>query len=410
MTKPVPHDVEAEQAIIGAMLQLSDSIGELVDVIDPSDFYDPRCREAFEVLAGAYSVGKPFDMLALRDALKTRGYMPTPKWWSSVMECASAAYITHAQTVVEHRARRDALAVLGEALADVYEGDPLVIRDRVCKDLGQLVGAIPESPPGLYTVEEVLRSDVQPDPWVVPGLLRRGWRCIIVAGEGIGKSELLRQFALATSQGLHPLGFLRMPHHVRVLLVDLENSLSGVKRSMQRMWRHIPSGEWVDGNLTIWSRPGGIDLRSRVGRAQLDAAIMAAQPALLLIGPAYKMYRRHGDSDEDAVADVQQILDDFRTRYGMSVLLEHHAPHGHQGVRDMRPVGSSWWLRWPEFGFGLVPVDPNSLQSMTMHRWRGDREENYWPASIDRGVAWPWEGRWSDEKWRELLTDPDTIL
>nr|DAN96755.1 MAG TPA: replisome organizer [Caudoviricetes sp.] len=37
--------------------------------------------------------------------------------------------------------------------------------------------------------------------------------------------------------------------------------------------------------------------------------------------------------------------------------LEHHSPHAAPGMtqRSVRPIGSSLWLRWPEFGMGIRP-------------------------------------------------------
>ena len=55
----------------------------------------------------------------------------------------------------------------------------------------------------------------------------------------------------------------------------------------------------------------------------------------------------------------------------------------------MRPAGSSAWLRWPEFGYGLRRAKeddggehPNVVDVVA---WRGSREERCWPQRLVRG-------------------------
>ena len=66
------------------------------------------------------------------------------------------------------------------------------------------------------------------------------------------------------------------------------------------------------------------------------------------------------------------------------------------GVRDVRPRGSSALLGWPEFGFGIrkdVSVDANA-NAFEFVAWRGAREQRDWPERLIRGDwslgDWPW--------------------
>ncbi|MFH8729000.1 hypothetical protein [Streptomyces termitum] len=79
---------------------------------------------------------------------------------------------------------------------------------------------------------------------------------------------------------------------------------------------------------------------------------------------------------------------------GAAMLIEAHFPHAAPGVkrRDLRPIGSSLWLRWPEFGFGLSPADEmgaKELRLMDWVPWRGARTERAWPERFMAGTAWP---------------------
>ncbi|MEU9481951.1 hypothetical protein [Streptomyces sp. NPDC048191] len=70
---------------------------------------------------------------------------------------------------------------------------------------------------------------------------------------------------------------------------------------------------------------------------------------------------------------------------GAAMLIEAHAlPHAVPGAKrhDVRALGGSLWLRWPEFGFGLSPVALAGAQEMCLMDWlpwRGARSERAWP-------------------------------
>ena len=69
--------------------------------------------------------------------------------------------------------------------------------------------------------------------WIIPNILERKERVIVVAAEGVGKTMLARQIAILSSFGIHPFSFQPMPP-VRTLFIDLENP----DRIIRRMSRH----------------------------------------------------------------------------------------------------------------------------------------------------------------------------
>src|SRR5690606_19003925 len=106
--------------------------------------------------------------------------------------------------------------------------------------------------------------------------------------------------------------------------------------------------------LRLLSRTEGVDLRRRSARTELHRAIEEHRPALVVAGPLYKMFSRAPqESDEQAAMGIMQVLDELRGRFGFALVLEHHAPKGSTMARDLFPIGSSAWMRWPEFGWTL---------------------------------------------------------
>lgn len=67
-----PHSVEAEQAILGAILIEPDALNKVVDVLKPHDFYRPAHRLLFTTLCQLYETGQPVDLITVSETLKNR--------------------------------------------------------------------------------------------------------------------------------------------------------------------------------------------------------------------------------------------------------------------------------------------------------------------------------------------------
>ncbi|MGA8725558.1 MAG: AAA family ATPase [Acidimicrobiales bacterium] len=243
------------------------------------------------------------------------------------------------------------------------------------------------------TIPELIAMAKDAAPWVVPGLLRRDWRAIVVAGEGLGKSTLLRQVAMCSAQGIHPLTHRPM-EPIRTLIVDAENPLAAIAETGATLdgqaQRSAPT-VYDPERCRVWSRPGGLDLRTPRDRAELVREIRSQQPRLVVAGPVYKLGpRQEGESYEDAAEGLLAVLDDLRTRFGFALVLEHHAPKPQGGKRDMLPFGSQRWLAWPEVGINLK----QDKTGVEIGRFRGDRLRCWWPDRLERGEVWPWSGVW----------------
>ena len=234
---------------------------------------------------------------------------------------------------------------------------------------------------------------------VIPGLLHAAERVIVVAGEGIGKSTLGRQVWVMTAAGLHPFTGVRIPPK-RTLYLDLENPPSIVQaktKPLHDLGRQQPG--WDDDRARIWSRPGGIDVRQPADAQLLAGVIKRAAPDLVIAGPLYKMTVDGGERAEQLHGAVSAFWDRMRDRYGVALWLEAHAPMAQNGTaRDLRPLGSGIWQRWPEFGKTLRP-DQGNPHELIVGRFRGDRDERQWPARLTRPVRgeswkWPWKAEY----------------
>lgn len=68
-----PHDLRAEESLLGAMLLSRDAIGDVVDTIDAEDFYKPAHGNIYEAIIDLYSHGEPVDVVTVTDQLRRGG-------------------------------------------------------------------------------------------------------------------------------------------------------------------------------------------------------------------------------------------------------------------------------------------------------------------------------------------------
>jgi hypothetical protein len=267
--------------------------------------------------------------------------------------------------------------------------------------------------PGLGLVSDFVNEPSPPHSWVIPGMLERADRVMLIAGEGVGKSMIARQVCTLLAAGRHPFMPKVAIRARRTLLVDLENPIDLVRRSL----RHIVGQVWAEGvdvgdRAWRWNRPGGMDLRSPADRSLLGRVIEHTRPDLVAIGPAYKAFgARPGDTHESGPAEFGAAIDHLRERYGCAFWIEHHTPKGDgTGSRRGDPIGSSYWMRWPEFGLtlrqprdgrGHLTEEPNVY---VLDRFRGDRDVRCWPDRLVKGVSrFPWTADYDPDNKADLF-------
>lgn len=71
MTEPqsVPHNIEAEQALLGAILTNNEAYHRAADIVTPEHFYEPLHRQIFEVMAKFAKAGKKADVTTIKTYL-----------------------------------------------------------------------------------------------------------------------------------------------------------------------------------------------------------------------------------------------------------------------------------------------------------------------------------------------------
>ena len=71
--KVPPHDVEAEQAVIGSMLTDMEAVISSIEVLKPEDFYREDNKLIYTAMVNLYSRSEPIDLITVKSELESMG-------------------------------------------------------------------------------------------------------------------------------------------------------------------------------------------------------------------------------------------------------------------------------------------------------------------------------------------------
>jgi replicative DNA helicase len=150
-----------------------------------------------------------------------------------------------------------------------------------------------------------------------------------------------------------------------------------------------------------------VNLLDTRDRADVIRRIVHYSPDILYMGTAYKLTDISDDTHR-SVRAIQSVVDRIREEIDCTVVVEHHAGHGFNNDRNgMRPEGSSYWLRWPDFGYGMQPQQSSTGRLMRLRPWRGDRVTGRkFPVALKSSNLLPWKPIYEDE-WESVYSHLD---
>lgn len=76
LKRVMPHSVEAEQSVIGAMIMDRDAVTVATEMLTVEDFYQKQYGVLFEAMAELYAENKPIDLITLQNRLREKDVPP----------------------------------------------------------------------------------------------------------------------------------------------------------------------------------------------------------------------------------------------------------------------------------------------------------------------------------------------
>lgn len=121
-----PQNLEAEVAVLGALLQDSEALLKAIDALRPDHFYREAHRRVFDAALALFARNEPVDLITLTDELRRRGELEGvggPAALAALVEAvptaANIAY--HARIVRDKALLRHLIATATEVVGMGYE-------------------------------------------------------------------------------------------------------------------------------------------------------------------------------------------------------------------------------------------------------------------------------------------------
>src|SRR5438093_1633453 len=120
-----PHNLEAEQSVLGSMMLSAEAIASVVEVVKAEDFYRPAHERIYQAILSVYGRGEPVDAITVVEELKRhRGLdeIGGPLYIQDVVESvatpASAGY--YARIVAENALLRRLIDAASQIMSRAY--------------------------------------------------------------------------------------------------------------------------------------------------------------------------------------------------------------------------------------------------------------------------------------------------
>nr|DAN18803.1 MAG TPA: DnaB-like replicative helicase [Caudoviricetes sp.] len=133
----LPHDLVAEQSVLGSVFISPDSLISLADEVVPDDFYKPANKIVFKTMLSLLEKGEPIDATTMISALTNQGDISTIGGINYVVELVNSTPTSknvehYAKLVKEKATLRKMIANLSDSLSSAYQGD-VSIDDIIAK-------------------------------------------------------------------------------------------------------------------------------------------------------------------------------------------------------------------------------------------------------------------------------------
>ncbi len=336
---PPPHSAEAEQSVLGSLLQDNGAIALVGDLIEPECFYVHDNRVIFGVVVDLLKRQQPADVVTVYERLAALGV---------AQECGGLAYLgklldcvasprnvrRYAEIVVERWAERMLIAGADDiARMSRVSGMSLAERmDRIASVLAR-VEAQRKGPGTRVPLLRLagLRESAQAVRWAVKHVIPAASIGMLFGGSGTFKSFIALDAALHVAHGLPWMG--RLTKQAPVLYIAAEGG-AGLWSRIEAWHRHR-NLRWEDAPMFVV--PTAVDLTVDAWRVVDAAQAVGATPGLVIVDTLSQTYSGEENSANEMAAYLREIGLRFRALWGCSVLLVHHT--GHSATE--RPRGSS---------------------------------------------------------------------
>ena len=304
-----PHSLEAETAVLGAILLSNDALNRALEILRPADFYDARHRLIFQAMIDLTDEMSPVDRVTLAQRLKAKDQLEKIGGgvYLAGLDLAepTAAHISHYASIVkDYSLARELIDRASKIVAQGYEPGSDI--DSLLDAAEQSIFEVAEHKikPSFYELREVVNDSFkrleeladrkEPITGVASGFidldrLTAGFQdsdLVIIAGRpSMGKTALALNVALHAASrssvgvGLFSLEMSRQQLAIRMLCSEARVNASRVRTGnfLERDWPKLTeaAGVLAEAPIFIDDTPGLdiLEVRAKARRLKREKEI-----------------------------------------------------------------------------------------------------------------------------------------
>ncbi len=363
----LPHDLDAEQAVLGCLLIDTGAMGRVRDLLTPADFYAERNGHIYAAASELDDQGENIDVLSLKIALERHGQLAAAGGIEYLADLSqkmpTTVSVRHYATVVLDLSLQRSLLNTGNALVRTASNghfDRAVALSELEKVIattrqragsggpswsarlaagGQWLRTGPVSVSALWgDASTVLAARLQPT--------------ILASSTGVGKTTIAQRLVLGA---LGVPGFERLIGYPvnqiegKVLFIAADRP-EQARQSLLRMITTLEGWATVEHRLVVWSGPPPEDIASR---PELLLVMARHVGAGLVIPDSLKDMASHL-SDEGVGSRVNNAFQ-LLVSNGIDVFIPHHTRKvGRQDRKNDISIDDLYGSSWLYSGCGSV--------------------------------------------------------
>jgi hypothetical protein len=359
-----PQDLEAEQAVLGAMLYSRQAIDDAAAAMDPADHYRPAHETIHRAILALHAAGEPVDAITLTAALQRSGDLArvggSPYLHTLASSVPLASNAEQYAQIVHDRARLRKLVETAARIVNrgyAAEGDIDALLEDVRKDFEDATSTASRGPGHLAESflqwDDFFSTDFGHAQLLTGRLMGPGEQIALVGDGKAGKSLLVLEWLWRMATGREFLDD-RPQEAVPVLYVDGEN---GRDKIQERLFSY-GAGPGLMGLLTYSSFPPIRPLDTPGGGADLMAMVRAAGARVVCLDTVSRFISGEENSADTWLSLYRCTLLPLKREGIASIRLDHFGKDKERGARGnsakTQDVDHVWELS--EQGGGILSL------------------------------------------------------
>ena len=369
LSRAMPHSPEAEQAVLGSMLIDADCIKDVMDKLQPQDFYLQQNREIFETIYSMFIYSRPIDGVTVAREMEKNGVYrdDTRAYLLQLMEVTptSANVMEYAGIIRDKALLRSMAKAAGDIAAMVQEGvgtagDLLSAAEQKIYAIRQGRGSQEMATVGAVlndVMEQLAKLTAGSEP---PGLstglsavdrkingLNKSDLLLLAARPGMGKTSMALNVALSAAKSsgktvaIFSLEMSKEQLVTRLLANEglIENTRLSTGNLRESDWEKIAQAASVlnQTNIRIDDNPllTVADMNAKCRRLE-NLGLVVIDYLQLMTSAGGKGYS--GENRQQAVADISRMLKIMAKELQVPVLCLSQLSRANEKREDKRPM------------------------------------------------------------------------